>query len=113
MIGDNAGTHTMETARDAAAIMKAHGWKSATVVSQYYHITRARMALRAYGVRPVFSAHAYRFESRDFIAVPREATIEAVATLAKMGAGGAVCGVSAAIAIVPPSMRVPSSRVCW
>lgn len=72
VIADSAGFHTMETARNAAAIMKARGWKSATVVSQYYHITRARMALQAFGVSPVYSAHAYWFEIGDAIAIPRE-----------------------------------------
>ncbi|MEI7932002.1 MAG: YdcF family protein [Alphaproteobacteria bacterium] len=72
IVADHGGIHTMETARDSAAIMKARGWKSATVVSQYYHITRSRMALKAFGVRPVYTAHAYRFEWGDLIAIPRE-----------------------------------------
>jgi vancomycin permeability regulator SanA len=72
IIPDHDGVHTMETARDSAAIMKANGWKSAMVVSQYYHITRARMALRAYGVARVYSAHAYRFDINDLKAIPRE-----------------------------------------
>ncbi len=72
VIADSAGVHTMETARNSAAIMKTRGWKSATVVSQYYHITRVRMTLQAFGVRPVYSAHAYRFEINDVIAIPRE-----------------------------------------
>ncbi len=69
---DSKGVNTMATARNAAVTMKANGWNSAMVISQYYHITRARFALKALGVRTVYSAHAHRFEAHDLFAIPRE-----------------------------------------
>ena len=50
-----------------------HGWRSAVVVTQYFHIARTMLALRQQGITPVTSAHPAFFELRDLYAIPREA----------------------------------------
>ena len=52
--------------------MKSRGWKSAFVVTQYYHVPRSCLALRKFGIGTVFSAHAYYFGPKDLIGLPRE-----------------------------------------
>lgn len=69
---DSRGLDTFETARNAGALMTARGWKSALVVSQYYHVPRCRLALRRVGVGEVSSAHANYFEVRDLYSTCRE-----------------------------------------
>ena len=70
---DSHGDTTLATAINGAAIMRAHGFRSAVVVTQYFHISRMRMALRAQGIDPVHQAHARFFEWRDLYSLPREA----------------------------------------
>ena len=69
---DHQGVNTYATAKNAANLMKARGMKSALVITQYYHIARAKAALVRFGIQPVFSAHAQVFEFRDFYSVARE-----------------------------------------
>lgn len=69
---DSQGMTTHLTARNAAQLMKQNGWRSALVISQYFHISRTKLALRRYGVAPVFSAHAEFFEMRDLYSIARE-----------------------------------------
>jgi len=69
---DSAGATTRLTARNAARIMRENGWRSAIVVSQYFHVPRMRLALQRSGVTPVFSAHARYFERRDVYSIARE-----------------------------------------
>ena len=53
--------------------MKERGLTSAVVVTQYFHITRTRYALRRAGVAMVSTAHARYFEMRDLYSIAREA----------------------------------------
>lgn len=69
---DSAGFTTYATAANARAMMKERGLKTALVVSQYFHVPRARFALQRFGVEKVYSAHAQHFEWRDFYSTPRE-----------------------------------------
>lgn len=69
---DSEGKTTFATASNARALMKQRGLKSALVVSQYFHVPRARFALQRFGVEEVYSAHAHYFELRDIYSVPRE-----------------------------------------
>jgi vancomycin permeability regulator SanA len=69
---DSAGLTTYDTARNASQLMREKGWQSAMVISQYFHITRTRLAFRRCGVASVYSAHAQFFEIRDFYSVFRE-----------------------------------------
>jgi vancomycin permeability regulator SanA len=69
---DEHGDNTEATARNSAALMRVHGFHSALVVTQYFHITRCRLALRHAGIATVRSAHARYFEARDFYSTARE-----------------------------------------
>lgn len=72
IVVDSIGYNTGATARNSAAIMRARGLTSATVVTQYFHISRTRLALRAQGIDPVRSAHAKLLEWRDVYSTLRE-----------------------------------------
>jgi uncharacterized SAM-binding protein YcdF (DUF218 family) len=69
---DSGGATTHLTARNASRIMRENGWRSAMVVTQYFHVPRMRLALQRSGVAPVFSAHARYFELRDVYSIARE-----------------------------------------
>ncbi|MDB5036087.1 MAG: putative rane protein [Chlorobi bacterium] len=69
---DSNGLTTYHTARNSARIMKAHGWRNAMVVSQYFHIPRTMLAVERSGISPVYSAHANYFELRDIYSLMRE-----------------------------------------
>lgn len=70
---DETGDNTAATARDSAAIMQRQGFVSAVVVTQYFHVLRSRLALRAAGIPTVYHAHAVFFEGRDIYSLAREA----------------------------------------
>jgi vancomycin permeability regulator SanA len=69
---DMAGTTTQATARNAASLMKARGFQRAVVVSQYFHITRCKLAMRRAGITDLSSTHPSYFEWRDLYSVMRE-----------------------------------------
>ncbi|MNF08809.1 hypothetical protein D3C80_2093210 [compost metagenome] len=52
--------------------MQLHGFDSAIVVSQYFHIARTRLAFRQAGLGAVGSAHPAYFELRDLYSIARE-----------------------------------------
>jgi vancomycin permeability regulator SanA len=70
---DEHGNTTADTARNCAAIMHAHGYTSAVAVTQYFHVTRSKLALRRAGVPTVHGAHPEYFEWRDLYSTAREA----------------------------------------
>lgn len=70
VIADNDGTTTFESARNAARIARERRLKSIFVVSQYFHLPRARLALRRSGFTTIYSAHARFFELRDLYSSP-------------------------------------------
>ncbi|MBX7171347.1 MAG: YdcF family protein [Pyrinomonadaceae bacterium] len=69
---DREGKTTNLTAKNSARIMKEHNWQSAMIISQYFHISRTRLAFSNYGISRVFSAHANYFELRDLYSLCRE-----------------------------------------
>lgn len=69
---DGAGRTTRETAENTARTMEDQGWSSAIVVTQYFHISRSRMALQQEGVESVTTAHAEHVEPRDAYSLVRE-----------------------------------------
>ncbi len=69
---DSGGYNTMVTARNAANIMHLHQYKSALVVTQYFHIGRARLALNKCGINEISSASPHFFELRDIYSNIRE-----------------------------------------
>jgi len=72
VIPDPEGFNTWGTAQGSSAIMKARGLKSAMVISQYYHLPRARLAMHKWGVDTVYSAHPDYWSKRDFYSTFRE-----------------------------------------
>lgn len=52
--------------------MRAQGFRSAVVVTQFFHLTRSRYALRRAGIDTVYTAHANYFEARDAYSLARE-----------------------------------------
>jgi len=72
ILADEHGNTTEATARNSAAIMAAHGFRSAVVVTQFFHVTRSRYALQRAGVGTVYGAHASYSEARDLYSLARE-----------------------------------------
>ncbi len=72
LLEDNAGVDTYHTARNTRRILAEHRWQSVCVVTQYYHVARARYAMHQFGIRPVASVHARYFEWRDLFSICRE-----------------------------------------
>ncbi len=58
IVEDRGGENTHLTARFTADYMQQHGLRSVIAVSQYYHISRTKLALRRFGVPEVRGAHA-------------------------------------------------------
>lgn len=70
---DPAGDNTWSTAVHTRAILAERGLSTAIVVSSYFHVPRARMALRRAGVDVVGSAPATLiWEARELYSIPRE-----------------------------------------
>jgi len=55
---DSGGNNSFLTARYTARIMAQRGLQSVIAVTQYYHISRTKLALRKFGVQIVRGAHA-------------------------------------------------------
>ena len=69
---DSGGSTTFMSARNTLDIARRRNLKSVLVVSQYFHVPRARLALQSFGFSTVYSAHAHLFDVRDIYSVPRE-----------------------------------------
>jgi len=74
IILDRDGYNTYKTAVNTKQIMEANGFRSVTIVSQYFHITRTRLAFRKLGIENIGAAHADYFELRDIYSIVREFT---------------------------------------
>lgn len=73
VIEDRGGINTFETARFVAAYVRAHELRSVVAVSQYYHLTRTKLALRRFGVPRVTGARAaIELETREPWSLLRE-----------------------------------------
>lgn len=75
---DHEGVDTYASARNLVRIIRERGGVddhtrgTVIVVSQYFHVPRARLALRRFGIERVGGAHARFREWRDLYSVPRE-----------------------------------------
>jgi uncharacterized SAM-binding protein YcdF (DUF218 family) len=69
---DHGGKTTQDIARDMAKIMKSHGFQSVMVVTDYYHMTRAKLALAHEGVRKIDKAHVGALQKQDALKIARE-----------------------------------------
>ena len=78
---EEKGRSTFESVMGCVSIMGERGWTRATVVSDAYHLLRARLVFRAFGIRTTGSAaeggrEANRFfkwwyyHMREFVALP-------------------------------------------
>jgi len=72
IIIDSRGTNTEMTSEITKYIMDTTDLHSAMVITQYYHITRSKLALHQVGIKEVYSAHARFFEIRDIYSIFRE-----------------------------------------
>jgi vancomycin permeability regulator SanA len=72
LIVDNSGVNTFTSAFDTLQISHSLKFQSVFVVSQYFHIPRARLALSRFGLADVYFAHPHFFELRDLYSSPRE-----------------------------------------
>ncbi len=73
IIVDSKGNTTFLTARNTAVILEQNRYTSAIVVSQYYHLSRTKLAFRKVGIQQVSAASCAIIEWRDLYAIPREA----------------------------------------
>ena len=69
---DHGGFTTYDSARAAAAFLKAHQLHGVWIVTQYFHVARARLALERCGVGPVCSVHSSLYGPHDLYSLARE-----------------------------------------
>ncbi|RSK50394.1 YdcF family protein [Hymenobacter rigui] len=69
---DNQGSNTLATAQNFAQLAQAQHWKSAVVVSQFFHLSRTKLLLRQAGITRVSGSAAHYVEVRDGYALLRE-----------------------------------------
>ena len=72
IIVDSHGETTFDSARNTRDIARQQNFQSVLVISQYFHLPRARLALERFHIAKVYSAHAHFWELRDFYSVFRE-----------------------------------------
>ncbi|WP_232697739.1 YdcF family protein [Brevibacillus daliensis] len=72
IITDSMGLNTIMTAQNTKKIMDGMEAKSVMVITQFYHISRTKLAFYKSGFEDVYSAHADYFEVRDFYSLFRE-----------------------------------------
>ena len=68
ILEDHNGTNTLKTAQNVAQLKP----QSVIPVSQYFHITRAKLAFQKNGIQQTYSAHADYYELRDVYSTIRE-----------------------------------------
>lgn len=72
IISDNNGYNTFMTAQNSKVIMDKMDLNSVMVISQFFHITRTKLAFKKVGFEKVYSAHAKYFGIRDIYSLVRE-----------------------------------------
>jgi len=69
---DNEGINTAASAKNFAKLSETHGFKSVIVVSQFFHLSRCRLALKQAGIKQIGTAHSRVYAGRDVYATLRE-----------------------------------------
>lgn len=69
---DSNGYNTQATAKNSAILMKQQGFKTVTIVTQYFHIARTKLAMEQNNIPVIYQAHANFFEWHDVYAIARE-----------------------------------------
>jgi len=72
IVVDNDGLDTFMTAQNTKRILLERKLSSVIVVSNYFHISRIRLAFNKTGIDKVYSAHANYFWTGDVRSIPRE-----------------------------------------
>jgi len=72
IIQDSLGVTTRMTTVNCKQIFKKQKWQSVIVVSQFYHLSRSKLAFKQVGFKEISSAHAKYWEVRDFYSLARE-----------------------------------------
>ena len=72
IVEDPHGDNTRASARNARAWLDAHGQRSVVVVSQYFHLPRARLAVRQEGLVDAGGTYTRRLFLRDVYSSMRE-----------------------------------------
>jgi len=69
---DNQGNTTGLTAKNVQEMASKREWKEVYLVSQFFHLSRAKMAFRKLGFPKIYSASPPYFEWRDLYSTVRE-----------------------------------------
>ncbi|MCM3745856.1 YdcF family protein [Paenibacillus pasadenensis] len=69
---DNNGYNSYRTAQNASKMMHELGLNSAMIITQYFHVSRTKLAFRKSDIQKVYAAHAKIFEFRDIYSIIRE-----------------------------------------
>lgn len=85
IIIDSEGINTMATALNTAKIMKARHYKTAIIVTQYFHIPRTQLAFHMAGITSYSADYPRFFELRDIFSTFREMVAIPVYWLTKRG----------------------------
>ncbi|MFC6331225.1 YdcF family protein [Paenibacillus septentrionalis] len=72
IIEDNNGYNSYMTAQNTSKIMDELKLDSVMIITQYFHISRTKLAFGKMDMEEVYSAHANIFELRDIYSIIRE-----------------------------------------
>ena len=72
IFADPGGSNTWHTGENARVIMRKHQMRTAMAISQYFHITRTKLALRHFNIDCTAWAHANYYEPHDILSIGRE-----------------------------------------
>ena len=72
IVTDGGGIDSWNTAKNTKKIMDERKLSTVIVVSNYYHISRIKLAFKKFGIEKVYGSHAKYFEVRDVYSIPRE-----------------------------------------
>ena len=72
IIEDPQGNNSYMTAQHTKSVMDNRGLESAMIITQYYHISRTKLAFEKLGIKNPSSAHADIMEWRDVYSIVRE-----------------------------------------
>lgn len=72
IITDDVGVDSWNTAKNTKQFMDEKSLSTVLIISNYYHISRTRLAFKKYRIEKTYEAHANYFEIRDLYSIPRE-----------------------------------------
>ncbi|WP_328701137.1 SanA/YdcF family protein [Aquibacillus kalidii] len=72
IIVDSNGYNTYMTAQNTKEIMDNNNYESVMVITQYFHISRTKLALKSVGINTISSASADIVQFRDLYSIFRE-----------------------------------------